>query len=32
VADAELDAHRIGFIVDYREERLALPAERLEVA
>jgi hypothetical protein len=31
VTDAEFDAHRIALIVDYREERLLLPAERLEV-
>jgi len=32
VADAEFEAHRIGLIIDHREERLPLPAERLEVA
>jgi len=32
MADAKLDAHRIGLIVDDREECLLLPGERLEVA
>ena len=30
VADAELDAQRIGLVVDYREKCLPLSAERLE--
>ena len=32
MADAELDAHWIGLVVDHREKRLLLPTERLEVA
>ena len=30
MADAELNPQRIGLVVEYREERLSLPAERLE--
>ena len=30
MADAELNVQRIGLVVEYREERLSLPAERLE--
>jgi hypothetical protein len=32
VTDAELDSDRIALIVDDREERLLLPADRLEMA
>jgi hypothetical protein len=32
VADAELNAHRIAFIIEHREERLLLPVERVEMA
>ena len=32
MADTELNAHRIAFIVDHREERLLLPVERVEMA
>ena len=32
MADAELNAHRIAFIIEHREERLLLPVERVEMA